>query len=275
MAEDLSGSFDAYYYQYACGQPYTRTPEWLAFFNAIAVRIAADLEPKTVLDAGCAFGMLVESLRQNGIDAFGIDISEYAIQSVHESIRPYCRAASVTTPFPQNYDLIISMEVLEHMPKDQAELAVINLCRHSDQILFSSSPYDYKESTHCNVQPPEYWAEHFARQGFYRDVDFDASFLTQWAVLFRKRQIPAHLVIKDYERRFWLLWKENTDLRALLLEMRNEAARQEQVIGTLKEMDARRVLELQAIQGEIADLRGSRILQLAFLLRSLKRKLLK
>lgn len=28
-------------------------------------------------------------------------------------------------------------------------------------------------ASHINVQPPEYWAQLFARQGFFRDVDFD------------------------------------------------------------------------------------------------------
>ena len=46
-----------------------------------------------------------------------------------------------------------------------------------------------------NVRPPEYWAEQFARQGFVRDVDFDASFITPWAVRFRRSAEPLHRVI--------------------------------------------------------------------------------
>ncbi|MFN2150176.1 MAG: class I SAM-dependent methyltransferase, partial [Anaerolineales bacterium] len=148
-AEEPSKMFDAYYYAHGCGElPYQRNSAWLEMFENIAKRIAQDIQPKTVLDAGCALGFLVEGLRKQNVDAYGVDISEYAIENVHESIKPYCRQGSITEPFPQKYDLIVTIEVLEHMPKDQAEAAVANLCAHTDDVLFSSSPFDYKEPTH-------------------------------------------------------------------------------------------------------------------------------
>jgi len=54
----------------------------------------------------------------------------------------------------------------------QCDQAIANLCQASDDILFSSTPDDYREFTHVNVQPPEYWAERFALNGFVRDIDF-------------------------------------------------------------------------------------------------------
>ena len=175
-----------------------------------------------MLDAGCAFGFLVESLRECGIQAFGVDISPYAIQNVQPDIQPFVRIGSVTEPFPQRYDLIVSIEVLEHLPKQEAEKAVENLCQHTDDILFSSTPFDYKEATHFNVQPPEYWAECFARNGFFRDIDFDASFITPWAVRYRKKHESVVRMVRDYERKYFLLGKENSDLREQVLEMRVE-----------------------------------------------------
>jgi SAM-dependent methyltransferase len=222
-AKDSSKMFDAHYYAHGCGElPYQRDQHWLSFFSGIADDIVRDIQPATVLDAGCALGFLVESLRNQGVEAYGVDISEYAIENVHESIQPYCWVGSITQAFPQKYDLIVTIEVLEHMPKEQADAAVANLCAHAEDILFSSSPSDYKEPTHFNVQPPEYWADLFARHGFYRDVDFDASFITPWAVRFRKRSEPIHRLIRDYERRFWLLWKENWDLRQQNRETREK-----------------------------------------------------
>ena len=214
--------FDQYYYQHGCGRPYERDEEWLAFFQGIADRIIADVQPKTVLDAGCAKGFLVEGFRNRGIEGWGIDISEYAIQEVYETIKPYCWVGSIADPFPQKYDLIVTIEVLEHMPAEMGQKAIANLCAHADRIIFSSTPLDYKEATHYNVQPPEYWAREFARHGFFRDVDFDASFLTAWAVCFRKVNQPLHQLTYDYERRFWLLRKENVDLRQLTNELRNQ-----------------------------------------------------
>lgn len=235
-ASDASQLYDAYYYAHGCGVlPYERNPGWLRFFGGVADAIVRELQPKTVLDAGCAIGLMVEMLRERGVDACGVDISEYAIQQVSEPIRPYCSVGSILEPFPQHYDLIVTIEVLEHVPADRAEAAIANLCRHADEVLFSSSPFDYKEVTHVNVQPPEYWAELFARQGFYRDVDFDASFVTQWATLFRKGAGSTARVIAAYERRFWQLRQENLARREVNLELRNELAAKDQKLRDLDE----------------------------------------
>ncbi|MHB0966791.1 MAG: class I SAM-dependent methyltransferase [Bellilinea sp.] len=206
----------------------------MEFFQTIADRIIADLQPKTVLDAGCAKGFLVEGFRNRGVEAWGVDISEYAIQQIHESIKPYCRVGSITDSFPQKYDLIVTIEVVEHMTAEMGKKAIANLCAHADRILFSSTPFDFKETTHFNVQPPEYWSREFARHGFFRDVDFDASFITSWAVFYQKSNRPAHLLAYDYERRFWLLWKENTDLRELNKELRDQLRDKKQVDEIIK-----------------------------------------
>jgi 2-polyprenyl-3-methyl-5-hydroxy-6-metoxy-1,4-benzoquinol methylase len=92
--------FDADYYAQGCGNlPYERNEAWLAQFDRLAQRIIQDIQPATVLDAGCALGMLVEALRHRGVEAWGIDISEYAIQNVATDIQPYCRVGSITEPF--------------------------------------------------------------------------------------------------------------------------------------------------------------------------------
>lgn len=216
--------FDAFYYQHGCGRPYQRDETWLAFFGQVAQRIVDDIRPASVLDAGCAMGFLVETLREREVEAYGVDISEYAIAQVYEPIRPFCRVGSLVEPLPRRYDLIVSIEVLEHMGAAEAERAVAQMCAATDDVLFSSSPLDYKESTHFNVRPPEAWAELFARHGFFRDADFDGSFLTPWATRFRRMEEPTHRLVRGYERRFWQLWQENVELRQLSLEQRHELA---------------------------------------------------
>jgi hypothetical protein len=243
MGSQASPVFDAYYFSHDCGlRPYGRTEEFLRFFGSIAGRIVSDIlstegksRPATVLDAGCAWGLLVEALRDRGIDAYGVDISKYAIQNVPPRISAYCWVGSVTDPFPQEYDLIVCIEVVEHMPKAEAEKAIEDICRYTDDVLFSSTPFDYKEVTHLNVQPPEYWAELFAHQGFFRDLDFDASFITPWAVRFRRKLEPLAHLVRDYERRFFLLSKENSELRSLSLEMRQHIAGLEEQAKSLRE----------------------------------------
>ncbi len=233
--------YDAFYFSHCfiAGQPYARSEHWLNFFDNIAEHIANEIRPATVLDAGCAMGFLVESLRKRGITAFGVDISEYAIRNVHPDIQPYCWIGSVSEPFPQQtpsgkYDLIISIEVVEHLDHAEAEKAIANFCQHSDQVLFSSTPRDYREATHINVQPVEHWAKLFARHGFFHDLDYDASYITHWAMLFRRAQQAQERLVQGYERKLYDLWIENRELRAEVLEMRRKLASNQQAIDNLK-----------------------------------------
>src|SRR5215210_4328902 len=184
-SRSISKAYGEFYFSHYRDQPYERHEVWLNFFGSVAERIVRDIGPGTVLDAGCAMGFLVECLRARGVDASGVDLSEYAIEKVHADVRPFCRVGSVTDALPRRYDLIISIEVLEHLSPAEADRAIENFCRHTDDVLFSSTPFDYKEATHLNVRPPDYWAQRFAQHGFFRDLDFDASFLTPWAVRFR------------------------------------------------------------------------------------------
>jgi SAM-dependent methyltransferase len=229
--QELYGEF---YYKTGCGVPYQRDEHWMAFFGNIAKEIVQRLSPRSVFDAGCALGLLIEQLRLLGVEAEGVDISEFAITNAPESVRPFVRVASVTEPLERRYDLIVCIEVLEHMPQREAETAIANLTAYTDDILFSSSPLDFKEATHVNVHPIEHWAELFAHHGFVRDVDFDASFITPWAMRLRRRAEPLPRIVRDYERRYWEVWKATTDLRELVLNQRTQIEHANQTIHSLR-----------------------------------------
>jgi SAM-dependent methyltransferase len=216
----MTATYGAEYYEnyFGGGGPYERSPRWLQSFDDFARNIVERLAPATALDAGCAMGMLVEKLRDRGVDAHGFDISGYALALAREDIRQYLWEASLSDPLPRVYDLIVCIEVLEHLSRLDGEAAVENLCGHTDRVLLSTTPEHYEEPTHLNVQPPEYWAELFARHDFVRDVDVDASFISPWAVLFRRRQKPLAGVVRDYERFSSRLDRENKALREGLVQ---------------------------------------------------------
>jgi SAM-dependent methyltransferase len=253
-----SNLFDAYYYAHDCGRPYQRDEVWLAFFDHIAQRIIEQSEPKTALDAGCAWGFLVEAFRKRGVEAYGVDISEYAIQNVHPEIQQYCRVGSITDPFPQEYDVITCIEVLEHMPQAEAEKAIENLCVSTEEIIFSSTPFDFKEVTHLNVRPPEYWSEQFARQGFYRDLEADLSHITAWAARFVRIKRTNIKLVQDYERKFWQFKKENYDLRQLsgevqgrVKQLETQLEEKERTIQSLSQQVLEKEQSLQSLSTQI------------------------
>ena len=209
-------------------RPYERSDHWMRFFGSVADHIVSDIDPQTVFDAGCAMGFLVEALRDRGVDASGIDISEYAISQVRPDIKPYCRQGSVTDPLSSRYDLIVSIEVLEHLATEDAIRAVNNLCSATTDFIFSSTPQDYREITHVNVQPPEWWGEVFAKQGFFRDVEYDPStYISPWAVRYRRTRDTVPRTVGSYERLIARLKSENRTLRQLAAEQRGQLDRVE------------------------------------------------
>ena len=200
--------YDEDYYSHSCDiaghLPYTRAEQhWATFFDDVAEELVETVRPTTALDVGCAIGMLVEALRNHGVDATGFDISEWAISQVPSALKPYCRIGSITEEIEGHYDLITCIEVLEHLPPSLADASVGNLCRHAEVVLFSSTPDDFDEPTHLNVQPVGYWAELFLRHGFHRDADADAAFLAPQAVLFRRGERTPGDLVADYERALW------------------------------------------------------------------------
>lgn len=200
----MSELYNAEYYHSDCGPvPYEEPERWEEFFGAVADRIVADLAPRTVLDAGCAMGYLVAALRDRGVEAYGVDISEYAISKVREDVKPYCAVGSLTEPLPEGlprrYDLVVTIEVLEHLRAEDGKQAIANLCTLSDRLLFSSTPDDFTERTHVNVQQREYWARLFAENGFLDDLSYRPTYLTYYAACYRKSGDWLRQV-EDYER---------------------------------------------------------------------------
>lgn len=198
--------YDENYYKNCCGSiDYNKPEHWEKFFGYVADRIIATLNPKTVLDVGCARGYLVAALRDRNVEAYGIDVSEFAISAVRDDIKPYCKVYSgledLDKAFLLKYDLVTNIEVAEHLSGEVASQFIRNLCSVTDTVLFSSTPDDYTEVTHVNVQKAEYWAEKFAENHFFKDLDYRASFISPQAVLFCKKEKNILQIIYDYEQK--------------------------------------------------------------------------
>lgn len=219
--DELNQLYGPEYYQTHCARgchlPYERNEHWLGFFGRIADEIVHRLRPASALDVGCAMGFLVEALHARGVDAHGIDVSETAVGEAHESVADRVRVGSLLDPVEGTFDLVTCIEVLEHLPAAETDAAVARLTSLGDRILVSSTPDDFVEPTHVNVRPPEFWAAAFAAHGFVVDLDFDASFLTPWAVLYVRRDPAVVDVVRAYERERWRLQRERDALREHVL----------------------------------------------------------
>jgi len=199
-----------------------RDPELVAIFEDIAARIEREINPGSILIVGCAEGLLVERFRNQGIQAFGICLSSHLFENLDDAVKPYCWNDFEAALERQRYDLIVSIEVLGYLPEEQAAIIVANCCQGSTDILFSSA---HPALVDADIPPgnryPDYWAKLFAEHHFFRDVDFDASFISPWAIRFRQYSGDYSQLIAAYERRFWLLWQESQARRALNIELQN------------------------------------------------------
>jgi glycosyltransferase involved in cell wall biosynthesis len=177
-------TYNADYYASHCGLPYSRdVKEWSQLFGGFADKIIQSLHPKKVFDAGCAHGFLVEALRDRGVEAWGRDISHFAMTQARPDIQPFVSQGSVSDPIEDAFDLITCIEVLEHMEEAEALASIASMAAAASRILFSSSPSDFEEPTHINVKPVGWWLARFAEAGMMPVYDYDASFITSHAFL--------------------------------------------------------------------------------------------
>jgi len=132
------------------------------------VDLIVSRKPKSVLDVGCAWGFIPLHLRERGIDAWGIDISEYAISHAPEAIKPYLKVASATEiPFPdKHFDLIYCASVLEHIPEELTDKVIAEFKRVANRAILGiayQDPYSaldiHSDISHVNIHDEVWWRQ--------------------------------------------------------------------------------------------------------------------
>lgn len=100
-------------------------------WKPIAERLAEHYKLKKgdkVLDIGCGKGFLLYDFTQvvPGIEVFGIDISNYAIQNCKEEIKDRVQVGdAVNLPFKnKSFDFVISLNALHNLPCHKLEKAL-------------------------------------------------------------------------------------------------------------------------------------------------------
>lgn len=127
--------------------------------------------PRSVIDLGCGDGSALRWFREAGAESLvGVDANGPPEWS--RGIGLHLRH-DLTQPIDlrQRADLVVCVEVAEHLPESAADTLVENLVRHGDRILFSAAPPGQGGTGHINEQPPEYWQRKFAKFGYeYQDL---------------------------------------------------------------------------------------------------------
>ncbi|GAH77178.1 unnamed protein product, partial [marine sediment metagenome] len=97
-----------------------------------------------VVDIGCAMGYIVARLRKAGVDAWGVDVSRYALSHAPEEVKPYLKLASADSlPFHnKEFDMAVSFSAFEHLPPAMVAKAIAEVVRVANRGVISVTPGD-------------------------------------------------------------------------------------------------------------------------------------
>lgn len=226
-------------------------------FRKLAQKLIDELHPETILDIGCDIGLLVEALRELGIQAWGIDQSAETIRQAKPDLLPYLSAAPLSGPLPRNFDLIVCLEIVAYFQPIETEKIIENVCRHTDDVLFSSTPFFHPDVINASVQPPAYWAGIFAKHGFYHDLDYQAETIAPWCMRFRKANMSLEEAVSIYETQLWHSRMGARAARTLGVETHLKLAEKERLFDHLGYINRTLNTALKTNERELANIYSS------------------
>ncbi|KKR54638.1 MAG: Glycosyl transferase family 2 [Parcubacteria group bacterium GW2011_GWA2_40_23] len=126
------------------------------------------LKPKSVVDVGCGTADFLKVFIENGVeDILGLDgswMDNKAIVIPKSSFKKIDLKESIQ--LNRTFDLAMSLEVAEHLPKEYAQRFIDDLSKLSPVILFSAAIPLQGGTHHINEQWQDYWKNLFAKRNF-------------------------------------------------------------------------------------------------------------
>lgn len=94
----------------------------------------------SILDVGCAKGFMLYDFKKLMPEAkiAGIDVSQYAYETAPEEVRSYMTVGNARElPYPdKSFDLVVSINTVDHLPRADCERAISEIQRVSKQHAF-------------------------------------------------------------------------------------------------------------------------------------------
>ncbi len=168
-------------------------------FGEVARLSGELLGVRSALDVGCAKGFQVRALRRVGIEAWGIDLSEYAVGSAPEEVRGWLKACSIQdADFAEgSFDLVLAMELLEHIPVTDIEGVIRKLFIFTSRYVLATIP-----SFGPNPYGRDGWLEGKIDPGkipYYRDHLIDLAEIKHLVLDSQGLPQHGHVLIASYD----------------------------------------------------------------------------
>lgn len=142
------------------------------FVDRLSLYIKTEFDPNNILDIGCGPGHYVKTLRRLGLNATGIDIDPRV-----ENQKFLIKESLFDTK--QNADLVMCIEVAEHIEENLADQVVEKVANATNKTLIWTAAIPGQEGIgHINCQPKSYWAEKFQKVGLKRDTDAEEKLIS-------------------------------------------------------------------------------------------------
>jgi hypothetical protein len=125
----------------------------------------------SMIDVGCGTGYYVKEWDSHAI---GLEGSAWGIE--HSLVPRRVLRHDLRLPLHSNVlvslwkDLVLSLEVAEHVEQEFADTYVDTLCALGNSIAITAATPGQGGTAHINEQPHEYWEEKFVRRGFKFDT---------------------------------------------------------------------------------------------------------
>ena len=126
------------------------------------------LQPRHVIDVGCGLGTWLSVFKECGVeDIWGVD-GDHVDKTMIEIPEERFLSFDLKQPLhiERQFDLVVSLEVAEHLPEACAEAFVGSLTGLGPIVLFAAAIPFQGGTHHVNEQWPEYWADLFQQKGY-------------------------------------------------------------------------------------------------------------
>jgi SAM-dependent methyltransferase len=160
--------------------------------------------PKSILDVGCGIGQWLNVFKDNktqnvlGIDGSHVPKDKLMINSTLEFLEYDLRLVH-NLRLEKTYDLVLNLEVAEHLPEENANDLINFLTNSGDIIIFSAAIIGQTGENHLNEQNPTYWKSKFSQRGYVMLDAFREYFWNNERVNWWYRQ-NMYLVVNEEKR---------------------------------------------------------------------------